>query len=39
MLLHQAALSFEIWTGVEPRIDVMSAAALAFLKRSIKGAD
>ena len=28
MLLHQAALAFEIWTGVEPPIEAMSAAAL-----------
>jgi shikimate dehydrogenase len=28
MLLHQAALSFEIWTGVQPPIEAMSAAAL-----------
>ena len=31
MLLHQAALSFQIWTGVEPPMEVMSAAALAQL--------
>jgi shikimate dehydrogenase len=29
MLLHQAALSFELWTGQLPPMDVMSAAALA----------
>ena len=29
LLLHQAALSFEIWTGQQPPLDVMSAAALA----------
>ncbi|HEX2150325.1 MAG TPA: shikimate dehydrogenase [Actinomycetota bacterium] len=28
MLLHQAALSFEIWTGVEAPLDAMSAAGL-----------
>ncbi len=28
MLLHQAALSFEIWTGVEAPMDAMSAAGL-----------
>lgn len=39
MLLHQAALSFEIWTGIEPPIEVMSASALAFLKRRLDGAD
>jgi shikimate dehydrogenase len=31
LLLHQAALSFELWTGREPPIDVMSAAAIAEL--------
>ena len=31
LLLHQAALSFELWTGQTPPIDVMSAAALAEL--------
>ncbi|MGH2811457.1 MAG: shikimate dehydrogenase [Actinomycetota bacterium] len=43
MLLHQAAMSFEIWTGVQPPIDEMSAAALrelsATLKRPTQGAD
>ncbi len=29
LLLHQAALSFELWTGQVPPMDVMSAAALA----------
>jgi shikimate dehydrogenase len=29
LLLHQAALSFELWTGQQPPLDVMSAAALA----------
>jgi len=29
LLLHQAALSFEIWTGQQAPLDVMSAAALA----------
>ena len=29
MLIHQAALSFEIWTGQPPPSSVMSAAALA----------
>jgi shikimate dehydrogenase len=28
MLLHQAALSFEIWTGVEAPMEAMSAAGL-----------
>jgi len=31
MLLHQAALSFELWTGHVAPLDVMSAAALAEL--------
>jgi shikimate dehydrogenase len=31
LLLHQAALSFEIWTGHQPPLEVMSAAALAAL--------
>jgi shikimate 5-dehydrogenase len=31
LLLHQAALSFEIWTAREPPLEVMSAAALAAL--------
>jgi shikimate dehydrogenase len=31
LLLHQAALSFELWTGLEPPLPVMSAAALAEL--------
>jgi shikimate dehydrogenase len=29
LLLHQAALSFELWTGQQPALEVMSAAALA----------
>jgi shikimate 5-dehydrogenase len=29
MLIHQAALSFELWTGRVPPAGVMSAAALA----------
>jgi shikimate dehydrogenase len=31
LLLHQAALSFELWTGQVPPLEVMSAAALAEL--------
>jgi len=31
LLLRQAALSFEIWTGRQPPLEVMSAAALAAL--------
>ncbi|MGH2771718.1 MAG: shikimate dehydrogenase [Actinomycetota bacterium] len=33
MLINQAALSFEIWTGVQPPMDEMSAAALGQLSR------
>jgi shikimate dehydrogenase len=29
LLLHQAALAFELWTGQTPPLDVMSAAAVA----------
>jgi len=28
LLLHQAALSFELWTGTPAPLDVMSAAAV-----------
>ena len=31
LLLHQAALSFELWTGQQPPLEVMSAAAVAEL--------
>ena len=31
LLLHQAALSFELWTGQQPQLDVMSAAAIGAL--------
>jgi shikimate dehydrogenase len=31
LLLHQAALSFELWTGQQPPLPVMSAVALAEL--------
>jgi shikimate dehydrogenase len=31
LLLHQAALSFELWTGTPAPVDVMSAAALSVL--------
>ena len=31
LLLHQAALSFELWTGMPAPLDVMSAAAIAAL--------
>jgi shikimate 5-dehydrogenase len=33
MLLHQAALSFQIWTGVSPSLEVMREAAEAELAR------
>lgn len=45
MLLHQAALSFQTWTGIEPPLAVMSEAALAevrsesWLKRASEPAD
>lgn len=39
MLLHQAALAFEIWTGVEPPMEAMSAGALASLKAGALPAD
>jgi shikimate dehydrogenase len=29
LLLHQAALSFELWTGQQPPLEIMSAAAIA----------
>ena len=31
MLVHQAALSFRLWTGIDPPIDVMAGAARAAL--------
>ena len=31
LLLHQAGLAFERWTGQVPPLDVMSAAAVAAL--------
>jgi shikimate dehydrogenase len=34
LLLHQAALSFELWTGRPAPLDVMSAAALAEVERA-----
>ena len=33
MLIHQAAHAFRLWTGEEPPLEVMSAAALAHLER------
>ncbi|MEX2586506.1 MAG: shikimate dehydrogenase [Actinomycetota bacterium] len=34
MLLHQAALAFEIWTGTEAPMDAMSAAALSEMTKA-----
>ncbi len=31
MLVHQAAIAFSLWTGVEAPVDVMTAAAEARL--------
>jgi shikimate dehydrogenase len=31
MLIHQAALQFRLWTGEDPPLEVMSAAAMAAL--------
>jgi shikimate 5-dehydrogenase len=28
MLLHQGAIAFEMWTGVEPPLDVMRSALM-----------
>lgn len=33
MLIHQAALSFRLWTGEDPSLEVMSAAAVGELAR------
>lgn len=33
MLIHQAALAFRLWTGEDPPLEVMSAAALRALSR------
>lgn len=35
MLVHQAAASFRIWTGQEPPVEVMSAAALHALRGGV----
>jgi len=37
LLLHQAALSFELWTGRKAPMPVMSAAALAALAEPVTG--
>jgi shikimate dehydrogenase len=34
MLIHQAALAFERWTGVDAPVEVMRAAALDVLERA-----
>ena len=34
MLIHQAALAFRLWTGEDPPLEVMSAAALGALARA-----
>jgi shikimate dehydrogenase len=38
MLIHQAALSFRLWTGEDPPLEVLSAAALAELARRTSAA-
>ena len=35
MLIHQAAHAFRLWTGEDPPLEVMSAAALVALERDI----
>jgi shikimate dehydrogenase len=35
MLIHQAAHAFRLWTGEDPPLEVMSAAALAVLARGV----
>lgn len=39
MLIHQAALSFRLWTGEEPPLEVLSAAAIAELARRAENWD
>lgn len=39
MLIHQAALQFRLWTGEDPPIEVMSAAAATFLGQDRHGSD
>jgi shikimate dehydrogenase len=34
MLIHQAALQFRLWTGEDPPLEVMSAAAIEAMSRS-----
>lgn len=35
MLIHQAALAFRLWTGEDPPLEVLSAAAVAELTRRV----
>jgi len=37
MLIHQAAHAFRLWTGEDPPVEVMSAAASAELARRAAG--
>jgi shikimate dehydrogenase len=37
MLIHQAALQFRLWTGEDPPLEVMSAAAMSALVRTEAG--
>jgi shikimate dehydrogenase len=37
MLIHQAAHAFRLWTGEEPALEAMSAAAVADLTRRSGG--
>jgi shikimate dehydrogenase len=37
MLVRQGALSFRLWTGVEPPLEVMAAAARAGLEGNVGG--
>ena len=39
MLVHQGALSFQLWTGIEPPLPVMAAAARAALEGSADEAE
>jgi shikimate dehydrogenase len=36
MLIHQAAHAFRLWTGEDPPLEVMSAAALAALPHRVE---
>jgi shikimate 5-dehydrogenase len=42
MLVHQGALAFELWTGYQPPLDIMRAAAqqaLASIQRAAESAE